>query len=220
MKIKAALMLTLLTMNVVMASCGPSQTTQSAAKTEPTKPIETSAIPHSTALTTSTPISSSPEDYQLAPWTADRADEIITKMEEEVLGFWEAELEPWDRYPPYAVVWNAAWNALTQFPDDPRQETWRWKMAYYMALAGEGYEATEIYAALIMDALNQDGIKPQNLSGWFQSGEMSHHYLTPLFTLDIDPCMSSKHLRQNRHFTKRVFSAPIYTGVYTLSRIA
>jgi len=32
--------------------------------------------------------------------------------------------------------------------------------------------------------------------------------------------MSSEHLRQNKHFTKRVFSDPIYTGVYTLSRRA
>ncbi len=44
-------------------------------------------------------------------------------------------------------------------------------------------------------------------------------YILGLDSLGIS-CMSSKHLRQNRHFTKRVFSAPIYTGVYTLSRMA
>ena len=36
----------------------------------------------------------------------------------------------------------------------------------------------------------------------------------------LSPCTSSEHLRQNKHFTKRVFSGPIYPGVYTLSRCA
>jgi hypothetical protein len=187
MKIKVALMLTLLAITVIITSCGHSQTTLSAAKTDAAKPIETSAITLSPAPTISTPISSSSEDYQLAPWTADRADETITKMEEEVLGFWEAELEPWERFPPYAAVWYVVGDALTQFPDDPRQEKWRWKMAYYMALAGEGYEAIEIYADLIANALNQDGIRPQDLPDWFRSGEMSPNYLTPLFALEIEP---------------------------------
>jgi hypothetical protein len=187
MKNKVSLKLTLLALIVVIVSCDPSPNTNLAANTETPNPIETSAILLSPTPTISAPISSSPEDYQLSPWTADQADETIIKMEKEVLGFWEAELEPWERFPPYAAVWYATGDALTQFPDDPRQETWRWKLAYYMALAGEGYEATEIYADLIKDVLNHDAISPQDLPGWFRSGEMSPHYLTPLFTLEIKP---------------------------------
>lgn len=185
MKIKAVLLFICLWTSSMLTSCGSSQeglTNEETASAE----VSTST----TALLTSpivTQASSNPDDYQLASWTADEADEIITKMEEEVLGFWDAELEPWERFPPYAVVWYAAGDALTQFPDDPRQETWRWKMAYYMALAGEGYEATEIYTDLIMDALNQEGIRPQDLPGWFQSGELFPHYITPLFALEIEP---------------------------------
>jgi len=187
MNIKVSLKLTLLALTVIMASCDPSPITQSAVNTEIANPIETSAILVTPTLTTPTPFSSNPEDYQFAPWSADRADELIEEMENEVLGFFGADREPGDNYPPYMVAWYAAWDALERFPDDPRKETWLWKMAYYMALAGEGYESTEIYADLITDALNQEGISPQDLPGWFQSGEMFPHTITPMFILEIEP---------------------------------
>lgn len=185
MRIKAAMLFILLLLSNILVSCGSFQEAPSKEETTSAEVPTSKITPSISPVVTSA--SSNPDDYQLISWTADEADEILTKMEEEVLGFWGAEHKPGEIYPPYAVVWYVAWNALARFPDNPRHDMWRWKMAYYMALAGEGYEATEIYSDLIMDTLEQEGVTPQDLPGWFQSGELFPHTITPIFALEIEP---------------------------------
>lgn len=186
MKINVILLLMFLSSNVILTSCVPSPTNPPTKVTESIEASTSKIIPSQLSATT-TPTASNHHGHQLASWTADRADEIIATMEKAVVEFWEAETRPGNLYPPYRVVWYAAWDALARFPDDPRQETWRWKMAYYMALSGEGNEATEIYIGLITDALNQEGIAPEELQHWFRSGELTTFYLTPAFSLEIEP---------------------------------
>lgn len=164
---------------------GPSLPTPTAEILE-VKPTPSPTIPSLPTLMQAT-IANSPDAYQLASGTADRADEIITMMEQAVLEFMEGQTGPGNNRPPFDVVWHAAWDALERFPDDPRFEEWRWKMAYYMAFSGEGYGATELYSELIADALNQEGVAPQDLPRWFQSGELVSTYPTQEFTLEIEP---------------------------------
>ncbi len=130
---------------------------------------------------------SGPGAYHLAPQTADQADSMIGLMEQAVLTFDIEQLDNFNSQAPYSGVWAAAGNALALFSDDPRAEKWRWKMAYYMALSGEGEEAINIYMDLIDTALNQQDLTPQDLPTWFQSGNSQQRLLTPNFSLQIDP---------------------------------
>ncbi len=125
-------------------------------------PLPTLTMTYFPTLSPATP-AGTPAAYHLVLETADQAEEIITRMEQAVLAFGDASLSTGDLHPPYRVVWYAAWDALAHFPNDPRADKWCWKMAYYMALSGEGDEATEIYIDKIANALNQQGIKPQDL---------------------------------------------------------
>lgn len=146
-------------------------------------PTFTPTVPIIPSLTPAT-IADSPDAYNLKVSTADEADKIITRMEQTILEFWEDPGQ--HRQPPYSVVWHAAVDALLHFPNDPRAEKWLWKTIYYMALSGEGAEATEMYIDLIADAINLEGRNSQDLPDWFQSGELETFYLTPKFTLEIE----------------------------------
>jgi len=52
-----------------------------------------------------------------------------------------------------------------------------------MAWAGEGDEATQIYADLILEALSGEGLAAEDLPAWFRSGEPTETYLTQHFDL-------------------------------------
>jgi hypothetical protein len=108
-------------------------------------------------------------------------------MEQAVLAFDLDQAEKIGSEPKYSGVWAAAGNALALFPHDPRAEKWHWQMAYYLALSGEGEQAMDSYIALIDHALNDQHLKPQDLPTWFQSGNSQQWYLTPNYSLQIDP---------------------------------
>ena len=132
--------------------------------------------------------------YHLAAQTADQADETITRMEQAILGLQDApppapDLPGWmPNYAPYyRAAWYATWNALARFPNDPRADKWHWKMAYYMALAGDGDDAARIYMEQITAALNSGRVDAGDLANWFQSGHLEKTIYTPIFTLDQQP---------------------------------
>ena len=173
------------TTKIISPTAFPSQTSP-VLSTASFTPVPLSTISALSTLTPATP-SGDPSAYQLALWTADQANDNITRMEQVVLAFGDAPPSIGNFHPPYRPVWYAAWNALVRFPDDPRTDQWLWKMAYYMALSGDGDEATQIYADLIASALNGQEIEPLELPDWFQTGELNPGYFTQSFLLEIDP---------------------------------
>ncbi len=156
----------------------------------------TTDTPAPTAENTATPMpdptpAGEPETYRLVRMMADQADQAIAEMERTVQG-WDT-LEPSQAnpgnlflYPPYQSVVYAAWNAISLYPNDPRSEKWRWTLTYYMIYSGGGQGALEMYRQQIDDALYRQHLTPQDLPGWFHSGNMVDDYLTKPFTLQID----------------------------------
>jgi len=142
----------------------------------PTPTTDNVDLPSPAAITSPTP-------RQLASSTE---DEAVSNTEQKVLDFWEEDHPPGDSEPPYSPVWHAVWNAIAMYPDQAEAEGWWWKLPYYMALAGEGDLAANIYASQIEDALNGEGASPGGLPEWFQSGESTTHYITPHFELYIE----------------------------------
>jgi hypothetical protein len=127
--------------------------------------------------------------YKLAALTADQMDEFIKHFESITLLYMDEHSVDFDinEGALYRSIWYAAWDALMQYPDDPRAEDWFWKKVYYMSLAGEGDEATELYRQKMHAALTWDKIAPEDLPTWFKSGEFVSGYLAPNYTLELDP---------------------------------
>ncbi|MGC1376775.1 MAG: hypothetical protein WA821_11140, partial [Anaerolineales bacterium] len=174
------------------ATTAPATATDSATNLPEPAP---SAIPTYPPLATLTPAlaAGGPGAYRLAPQTADQADESIARIEQKILGLEDEPYPPdspgWRPHygPYYLAAWYAAWNAFARFPNDPRAEAWRSKMAYYMALAGDGDDAAQIYMDQITAALNSGQTQAGNLENWFQSGHLEKTLYTPVFTLTKQP---------------------------------
>lgn len=145
-------------------------------------------LPILATLTPATP-GKNAEAYHLANQTADQANETIARIEQAILGLENApvpENAPGYRpnYEPYyKAAWYAAWDALAHFPNDPRAELWRWKMPYYMTLAGDSEDAAKIYANKITAALNSGETTPVSLEEWFHSGELENTLYTQTYKL-------------------------------------
>ena len=127
--------------------------------------------------------------YHLSPQTADKAQEILIRAERAILDAYNHLETPLSQYTPYyQAAEYSALDALLHFPNDKRAETWRWKMAYYAALGGDGDLATNIYSELITQALNdKKKMSAANLPSWFQSGELESQFYTPIFKLEMQP---------------------------------
>jgi len=139
-----------------------------------------------TAATSSTP--TPPAAHYFAPHTADEAQEILTQSEQVILKEIENLEMPLSQYSLlYRAAFYAAWNASLYFPDDPRAETWKWKMAYYAAMDGDSKFATSIYIEKVTKALNEENVRIEDLPSWFRSGELKEEYITPHFDFEIQP---------------------------------
>jgi hypothetical protein len=73
----------------------------------------------------------------------------------------------------HLAVEYAARDALSNFPNDPRAESWKWKMAYYAILAGDTQLGHKIYIDLIDAALNSGEVTIGSLPSWFHPGELT-----------------------------------------------
>jgi len=142
-----------------------------------------SPAPSSTATLVVSP-TLAPTKYYFAPHTADEAQDILTEAERAILEDVEHLEMPLSQYADYyRAALYATWNAILYFPDDPRAETWKRKMAYYAAMGGETDLAGKIYTEEISKALNNEKFRSEELSTWFQSGELEVQYMTPHFEL-------------------------------------
>lgn len=160
----------------------PPTATQSPSAT----PSPVSTLPIFPTLVPATPDSDS-SSYHLAIQTADQAHENLVRIEQIIV--MRGDNLTWDEMNSqsyYRAAWHTAWNALAFFPDDLRAETWRWKMAYYMALSGDADEAVWAYSSLISDALNSKNITMDELSGRVAWGNPKRTLITPSFVMQVD----------------------------------
>jgi hypothetical protein len=86
----------------------------------------------------------------------------------------------------YLAVEYAARDALLNFPDDPRAESWKWKMAYYAILAGDTQFGHKTYIDLIDAALNRGEATIESLPSWFHPGELTEAEGVLSFALHVD----------------------------------
>ena len=149
--------------------------------------------PAPTATQEATVPDSNASAYRLANQTADSANETLVRIEQAILNLQNMPV-PDDALSPepdyesyYRAAWYAAEDALVHFPDDPRADLWHWKIPYYMTLAGDSSDASKIYADKIQSALNSNEINPDELEGWFHSGELESSIYTQHYTLKKSP---------------------------------
>ncbi len=110
-----------------------------------------------------------PEDVVIAADPrADRLQEIISGLEKETL-----TINRWESDSHHRAIEYAAREALDNFPNDPRAESWKWKLAYYAILAGDTQFGNQAYADLMEVALNSGEVQMDALPAWFHPGELS-----------------------------------------------
>ena len=132
-------------------------------------------------------VTATPANPQLSVWSPGQARDAISKMERNVVDYMGGGLSSQDLDPPYSPVWLAVWTAMATNPQRAAAEGWNWKLPYFLALAGEVDLAAQIYAAAAEDALNEEGVMPEQLTSWFVSGQSNTTYLTPQFELAVEP---------------------------------
>jgi len=168
----------------------PSQTLQDipSATTIPTG--TPSPIPTMQFIPTLTPalIAADPSAYHLAALTADQADEILARLEQMILVIEDVPGYQWNEEDSYLslyrAAWYAAWDAIAQFPDDPRAESWHWKMAHYMALSGDVDEANRTYTDLISATLNLENVFINDLPSHVSLGNTQFGLYSPSFIVN------------------------------------
>lgn len=145
------------------ASIPPADTAMPFALPEP--------FPTPRPLPTLTPATPHPETarYALTEWTAEDYSRAVNLLIQ------YAASQSLDQYGypdydrnmlPIALVQE---EALLRYPEADHAPRWRWDIAYYLSLAGASDQASRAYQALILEALNEDRVKIEQLSNWFQA---------------------------------------------------
>ncbi|RPI93849.1 MAG: hypothetical protein EHM40_08555 [Chloroflexi bacterium] len=116
---------------------------------------------------------------------ADEAQEIISNVEKAVPDIVRGTDNSY-----YRAVEYAARDALMHFPDDPRAESWKWKLAYYAILAGDTQLGNDTYIDLINTALNSGQVNIESLPSWFHPGELTEADGMIPFVLKVDNIMT------------------------------
>ena len=166
----------------ILVSCKPVEKT-STDTPEPNFETNSTITPIST--NTSLPVGGATNLPFVSPsHTADEAQAELFQAEETIIFYYDTYSEaPFPSH--YLAAEYAARDALNRFPDSSLAETWKWKIPYYSAFSGHAKLSIDTYMDLISDALNKDKISPEDLSSWFQSGELKPSVFTMPFTLKI-----------------------------------
>ena len=118
------------------------------------------------------------EAFDLKPLSADEYETAITRMEvlPELLP--EGSLNEAYYLSFYQAVVLSS-EALLQYPKNPLATNWRWRLNSHLTKIGDK-RASILYATLITQALNNQGIALDNLPEWVNEQD-------PQLTLDIQP---------------------------------
>ena len=157
-------------------------------------PTVTPTPPGPPTLTPARPVA---EDsaYSLQTWTAREADygarlllDYPNLLTERARGEDNAAY-----YAAFSFSTNALREALLRFPLATEAATWRWQLAYSLALTGDIQagqaqvglaQAGQAYADLISGGLNSQETEPEGLADWFHTREprlkLKSHELEPL----------------------------------------
>lgn len=129
-------------------------------------------------LTPARPVVGS-SNYQLWPWTAERAGQVIDLIKDypNTLTRQSRGEDDANYYAAFYYATVAQSEALLRFPDAPQAAQWRWGLAYSLALVGNP-GAGAAYADLLVTALNRDETDLKGLSAWFQRQEPRFELLT------------------------------------------
>lgn len=155
----------------------PEPTIQLTATQEPTATVtETPTLyPTPTMRPTSTLLVPTPhpeKNYELAEWTAERANQLITKLQHlpETLhefdrGYQDNAYYSWFSYAAFAQS-----EALVRFPESEYTVGWEWGRAFNYAQVGEN-DASDLYITLFQDALNNKEVDIETLPAWLSKNE-------------------------------------------------
>jgi hypothetical protein len=114
--------------------------------------------------------------YQLKEWTPYRADVVISYLEyyPETLSDYEHGYHDSGYYGSFYYAALLQKESLLRFPVAQQVLEWRWGLAYNLAQTGYeelGLSAGDVYAGLIIDALNSGEVEVDNYSQWFVERE-------------------------------------------------
>jgi hypothetical protein len=150
----------------------------------PTWTIRPTASPTSTGTPTPTPTATlhptlTParplefnDQYRLREWTPERAEQLVSLLNDYPEARFRTAAERQDpRFnEAYAYPAFAYREALLRFPDDPAAESWKYGLAYSLARNNDP-EAGNVYANLILEALESGKVRINSLPGWFSAQE-------------------------------------------------
>ncbi|MGE5221790.1 MAG: hypothetical protein ACM3PY_05095 [Omnitrophica WOR_2 bacterium] len=110
--------------------------------------------------------------YTLKKWTSADANSLVDRMvsyPDALFSSPEDQIRPeHDAYFYYAVF--AAREALLRFPKDPMALHWRWQLAYSLAHLDDP-QADQVYAGLVVNALDSRQATLSGLPEWFSQQE-------------------------------------------------
>ncbi len=160
---------------------------------QPTWTIRPTATPTPTATATVTPTATlyptlTParplqfnDLYRLRDWTPEWAEQLVSLLRDYPEARFRTTQERQDTrfneaysYPAFAYR-----EALLRFPEDPAAESWKWSLAYSLARSNHP-EAGDLYAELILEALESGQVRIDSLPVWFSNQE-------PRLGLDVYP---------------------------------
>jgi len=110
--------------------------------------------------------------YSLLPWSAEDADRVVALINDYPNTLLRQERGENDEnyYAAFSYAILAQNEALLRFPDAPQADAWRWGLAYNLARTSSPL-AGQKYANLIVAALNQGSIDPDEIAEWFGDKE-------------------------------------------------
>jgi hypothetical protein len=134
----------------------------------PTIPPISTLVPLPT-FSPAAPLESS-QEYQLAPWEAERANEMILLAQalRDALVMTEEGAYSLEYYSAWKPVSLAIQEAVLRYPDGDAAEDWLWLSAYALTQVGAGQEAVKAYAELVAGNLNSGKVIPEDLPVWFR----------------------------------------------------
>jgi hypothetical protein len=110
--------------------------------------------------------------YQLSDWSPERADYLVRLMQSYPNARFRTEQERQTDAYNQAFIYPAfaAREALLRYPEAQEALRWRWEVAYSLSRFNDP-SAGEHYAALIVQALNDEQVTVENLPAWFSENE-------------------------------------------------
>ncbi len=177
---------------VVVADTAVSTTTPTSEPTiqptvtqEPTTAVtETPTMyPTPTPMPTSTPLVPTPnpeQNYELAEWTPERADQLIAELQ-----YLPETLNEYDRGYHYDVYHDtprytafAQLEALSRFPESAMVSNWQWDRAYNLARSNlfRNEPTVEIYTDLLQIVYNNGLANSETIVPWLKNQEPRFEY--------------------------------------------